>query len=141
MLESPYSGDIDRNIRYLGLIMAESGVVYGECAYASHAYMTQHPRKKDYFVSDYDAKWNLLDRDQAIARSQAMRHRADVTVFYTDLGWSKGMLAAKSYCQEQNLAFVERKLDIPRLAKSFPYLTEKFCRAILDKQPYKQFLD
>ena len=53
MIESPYSGDIDRNIRYLALCGFDSAILHDECAYASHGWMTQHPRSKDFFVS----KW------------------------------------------------------------------------------------
>lgn len=67
MVESPYSGDIDRNVRYLQIALADAEINHNECPYASHAYMTQHPRCKNYFVSDYDAKWDILTREQAIS--------------------------------------------------------------------------
>ena len=81
MLESPYSGDIDRNIRYLDLALVDSELNYNECPYASHAVMTRHPRAKSYFVSDYDDKWNILTRDNAIKVSQNFRHVCTKSVF------------------------------------------------------------
>lgn len=141
--ESPYSANaetgasIDRHLRYLNLVMSEMALVYGECPYASHAYMTQHPRSQGFFVTDYDSKWNILTRERAIAASQAIRHRCDRTVFYTDLGWSRGMTAAKAYCTAHGLPFDERQIDAKRLAAECPRLTEEFTRAIIDpKQDY-----
>ena len=43
MIESPYSGDIDRNIRYLDIAIADATINYEECPYASHGAMTRHP--------------------------------------------------------------------------------------------------
>jgi len=140
-LESPYSGDIDRNIRYLALCGFDSSLLHGECPYASHGWMTQHPRAKNYFVSDYDHKWDVLTRDEAIKRSQLMRHKLDMTVFYTDLGWSRGMLAAKEYCQENKLPYVERTLDVTQLAEKCPFCTVDFCNAIIQKQDYLHFME
>jgi len=60
--------------------------------YASHAFMTQHPRAENYYVSDYDQKWTVLGRDRAIEMSQEIRKRCDLTVFYEDLVWSSRAL-------------------------------------------------
>ena len=46
MIESPYSGDSDRNIRYLVLCGFDDAILHDECGYASHGWMTQHPRAK-----------------------------------------------------------------------------------------------
>lgn len=142
MIESPYSGDIDRNIRYLLLCVAETGTVYDEVPYASHLYMTQHPRCRDFYTCDYDEKWTVLTRDIAIENSQSFRHRCDKSIFYTDLGWSRGMESAKKYCIEHNLLFEERRINIERLSQSVPYLTTDFIEAILNKdEQYVSFLE
>lgn len=140
MIESPYSGDIDRNIRYLGIAMCDSAVLKGECPYASHAYMTQHPRKKDFFVSDYDKKWDTLSRKEAIERSHMIRKRCDKTVFYTDMGWSRGMKFAKQYCKKNNLPYEERTVDVEILSDKVSFLNNDFCRAIIDGKTYDDFL-
>jgi hypothetical protein len=140
-IESPYSGDIDRNIRYLHIAMSDSGVLHNECPYASHAYMTQHPRAKNYFVSDYDNKWNILTRESAIERSQEMRRRCNKTVFYTDRGWSRGMKDAKDYCIKNNLPYEERTVDISALSKKIFFLNEEFCRAVINDKSYDKFLE
>lgn len=141
MIESPYSGDIDRHIRYLALCGFDAAVLNDECYYASHGLMTQHPRAKNVFVSDYDKKWDILRRDQAIELSQRIRKRCDKTVFYTDLGWSYGMKMAKEYCQQHNLPFEERTLDVERLSERIPFFSEEFCRAIIDQdKKYEGYL-
>ena len=141
MIESPYSGNIDRNIRYLSLCGFDSGILHDECAYASHGWMTQHPRCKKYFVSDYDTKWDVLTRDQAIERSQRMRIRCDKTIFYTDLGWSSGMKSAKQYCIDNKLPFEERELDVENLSNIIEFCSKSFCDAILNGKSYDSFLE
>lgn len=141
MIESPYSGDIDRNIRYLNLCIADAGLLRNEVSYASHLAMTQHPRCKKFYVSDFVEKWNVLTREQAIDASQRVRRRCDKTVFYTDLGWSGGMNAAKFYCTLHGLPQEERKLDVDALAEKVPAFEKKFVNAIISGEDYKKFLE
>lgn len=141
MIESPYSGDIDRNIRYLALCGFDAGVLHDECVYASHGWMTQHPRAKHFFVSDYDEKWDVLRRDQAICMSQRIRHRCDKTVFYVDLGWSSGMKAAKAYCEEHNLPYEERTLNADELSSRISFCSKDFIQAIIMNQEYEKYLE
>lgn len=140
MIESPYSGDIDRNVRYLSLATLHSGTL-GELPYSSHSYMT-HPRAKNFFVSDYDPKWDVWTRDQAIERSHVMRHRCDRTVFYTDLGWSSHMKAAKKYCVDNNLPFEERTVDLEAVHKQAPFISVKFSGCLVSGcSHYDEFLE
>lgn len=119
----------------------ETSGIQGQLPYASHAYMTQHPVNKKYYVSDYDPKWNVLTRDRAIEMSQEMRHRCDVTVFYTDRGWSSGMRAALQYCKDNDLKYEERTLDVEAISRSFPICTKEFIIAIIsDDEPYEHLL-
>lgn len=141
MVESPYSGNIDRNVRYLLICHFDCAVVHREVPYSSHSYMTQHPRAKRFFVSDDEKKWDVLTRDQAIESSHIIRKRCDRTVFYTDLGWSTGMKAAKEFCQTNGLPFEERRVDVAAIASKVAFLTETFCRAIIDGKAYDQFLE
>jgi len=141
MIESPYSGDIDRNVRYLQLAMLETGGIYNQLPYASHSYMTQHPLHKNYFVCDYNPKWDVLTRDKAINMSQRMRNRCDKTVFYTDLGWSSGMKAALQFCKDNGLPYEERKLDGTRLAEKFQFCRKEFSDAILSGKEYIGMLE
>ena len=141
MIESPYSGNIDRNIRYLALCGFDSGILHDECSYASHGLMTQHPRSKNLFISDYDKKWDVFTREQAIEMSQRIRKRCDKTVFYVDLGWSSGMKAAKEYCIKNNLPYEERNLNIRRLSRKVEFCSKDFCNAILGGHSYDYFLE
>lgn len=118
MIESPYSGDIDRNVRYLQLAMADAMLNHNECPYASHIGMTMHARASKYYCSDYDEKWNLLTREQAIRLSHNIRHRCDFTVFYVDRGWSTGMKAALEYCTKNQLPYEIRSIDTYHLSKT-----------------------
>lgn len=140
-LESPYSGNVDRNLRYAQLAIMDAAVVHGDSPTASHTQMTQHPRAKHFFVSDYDVKWDVLTRDSAIALSQALRHKCDKTVFYIDLGWSNGMNAAREYCVQNRLPFEVRTLQPDKLFKKAPQmLTLEFIRAILTDN-YQHYLE
>jgi len=141
MIETPYSGDIDRNVRYLLLCMAEAGMLYNELPYATHSYMTQHPRCKTMYVSDYDPKWNVWTRESAIEAGQRMRHRCDRTVFYIDLGWSNGMKAALVYCQLHGLPYEIRRLNYKNLEWKIPFMSEEFSEAIINLENYEHMLE
>jgi hypothetical protein len=138
MVESPYSGDIPRNIRYLQLCHIDAAK-RNEIPYSSHSYMTQHPLAKDFFVPDDNDKWDILTRDVAINQSQVIRWRCDMSVFYTDRGWSRGMIAARDYCQRHGLAYEERTLDVDAVAIMSPLLTREVCQAIINGN-YEKFL-
>ena len=86
-------------------------------------------------------KVDVLTRDQAIERSQRMRSRCDITVFYTDMGWSSGMKAAKKYCIDNDMNYEERTLDVKSLANLISFCTEEFCDAILNRKSYDSYLE
>lgn len=79
ILESPYAGDIDRNIEYARLCMLDS-LQRGECPLASHLLYTQ--------VLDDTIP---SQRTMGIEAGLAWRKVAEKTVFYCDYGYSKGM--------------------------------------------------
>ena len=91
-VETPYSNDIDRNVRYLMLCGFDAATRH-ELGVNTHGSMTQHPCCPTYFVPDNSQKWNVLTREGAINLGQALRVAAKKTVFYEDLGWSTGMKA------------------------------------------------
>jgi len=134
MIESPYSGQIDRHVRYTALCCIDAAIVHDELGYASHGVMTQHPRCKEIFVSDFQEKWDTLTRDEAIAMSHRMRRRCDKTVFYTDLGWSSGMTQALDYCKSHRIPFELRKVNTKALAQRVPYLTSRFIERLTDRE-------
>lgn len=94
IIESPYAGhgdsDYERrlatrvNITYARACVRDS-VIRGEAPIASHLLFTQAGILND----DIPA-----ERELGIAAGLAWREVADLSVFYTDRGWSRGMLAA-----------------------------------------------
>lgn len=86
VLESPYAGDVDRNLRYLRAAMRDC-LLRGEAPFASHALYTQ-PGVLD------DAEPE--ERRLGMAAGFAWRPVAEATVVYADLGVSLGMRAGIS---------------------------------------------
>jgi hypothetical protein len=81
IIEIPYAGDVERNVRYARACLADS-LARGEAPFASHLLYTQ-PGVLD------DAKPE--ERARGIEASLAWRHWADATVVYADLGITPGM--------------------------------------------------
>lgn len=81
IIESPYAGDVARNLRYVRAAMRDS-LLRGEAPYASHALYTQPG-----VLDDDDPAERRLGMDGAAP----YRKRADWTAFYTDLGTSSGI--------------------------------------------------
>lgn len=139
-VESPYSGDIDRHVRYLKLCKYDAWA-RGELGVASHDDMTQHPVCAAWYVSDYDRKWDVYTRAQAIEGAQALRHTCAKTVIYTDLGMSTGMKYGIEYCKKHDIEVELRKLDIEKvLSLEAPMISKEFVEAIVENKPYGHFL-
>ena len=81
ILESPYAGDVELNVRYARAALRDS-LMRGEAPIASHLLYTQVG------VLDDDVK---LEREMGINAGLDWRHVSDGTVVYTDLGVSRGM--------------------------------------------------
>lgn len=82
ILESPYAGDIDLNLRYARACMRDS-LQRGESPYASHLLLTQPGILDD---------TNPEERAHGIAAGLEWGKVAHGTAVYTDLGISRGML-------------------------------------------------
>ena len=80
-IESPFSGNTERNLRYARAAMADC-LSRGEAPLASHALYTQPGVLCDAVPSE---------RALGIAAGLAWAGRADATVVYTDMGISDGM--------------------------------------------------
>ena len=81
ILESPYAGDIERNVAYARACLRDS-LMRGEAPIASHLLYTQPGVLDD----------NLPDeRILGIDAGLSWRFVAEASVVYTDLGMSKGM--------------------------------------------------
>lgn len=81
VIESPYAGDVERNLRYLRAAMRDCAL-RGESPYASHGLLTQEGVLDDN---------NPNERALGISLGLAWRDAADATVVYRDLGFSSGM--------------------------------------------------
>lgn len=98
VIESPYAGDVDRNLLYLDFCIRDC-LDRDESPYASHRMLTSA-------LDDNDA----LQREAGIEAGLAWRRRADDRLFYIDLDWSRGMLAARTLYMSEGLSFEWRKL-------------------------------
>ena len=89
IIESPFAGDsaisIASNLRYARMCIRDS-ISRGESPIASHLLYTQDGILLDTIPEE---------RQLGIACGYAWMRKADLIVFYTDLGWSTGMKMAK----------------------------------------------
>lgn len=81
LIESPFAGDVDRNLRYLRAIMADC-LRRNEAPFASHALYTQ-PGVLDDTIPE--------ERALGIEAGLVWGAMADITAVYTDLGVTDGM--------------------------------------------------
>lgn len=81
LIESPYAGDVERNLRYVRACMKDC-LLRGEAPYASHALYTQ-PGVLDDTIP--------VERELGIHAGLAWGICAEKTVVYEDLGMSRGM--------------------------------------------------
>ena len=91
VVESPYAGDIEKNMRYVRACMHDCIVNHHESPYASHALLTQEGVLRDE-VPD--------ERMLGIHAGFAFRAATKKTVVYTDLGYSRGMNYGIAHAQE-----------------------------------------
>lgn len=125
VIESPYAGDVPRNMLYARQAMRDS-LQRGEAPFASHLLYTQ-PGVLD------DAK--LEERMLGITCGLAWARKAGLSVFYTDLGWSNGMLAAlHDFNLKHNYPFRIRALNGPaKLPTTLDEDIERLLRAYVEE--------
>lgn len=100
ILESPYAGDIERNVAYARLCLKDS-LMRGEAPIASHLLYTQEG------ILDDEVK---EERRLGIDAGLAWKEVADLHVFYIDHGISKGMRYAIDYASDQEIEVEYRKI-------------------------------
>lgn len=100
IIESPYAGEVGRNLLYVRACMHDS-LLRGEAPFASHALYTQRGVLRDE---------NIEERTRGIQAGFAWRTEGVLTAFYVDLGWSSGMHSGKIDCEHKKLPFEERRL-------------------------------
>ena len=81
VIESPYAGDVEENLRYLRDAMRDC-LMRGESPFASHGLYTQPGVLLDSVPEE---------REHGITAGFAWRAVADATIVYDDLGITKGM--------------------------------------------------
>lgn len=100
IIESPYAGEIDANVAYARAAMRDS-ILRGEHPIASHLLYTQPGILRDEIPEE---------RERGIAAGLAWRAVAEFAVFYTDRGWSGGMLAARDVYEREGFPFELRSI-------------------------------
>lgn len=101
IIESPYAGDVERNLRYAKAAMRDC-LQRGEAPLASHLLYTQSGILDDMIHEE---------REQGISAGLAWRHVAEAGVFYVDLGWSNGMKSARLVYRIDGIPIEERTID------------------------------
>jgi hypothetical protein len=100
ILESPFAGDVQRNIAYARACVRHS-LSIGEAPIASHLLYTQEGILND------DIK---EERDWGIDAGLAWKNVAEKHVFYLDHGMSRGMEYGKAFATANNIPIEERYL-------------------------------
>jgi len=100
ILESPYEGDIDKNVKYARECVRDS-LRRGEAPIASHLLYTQEGILNDDVPHE---------RQQGIDAGLAWKEVADLHVFYIDLGISPGMRYAMKYATDNKIPIDKRKI-------------------------------
>lgn len=107
IVESPYAGDVSRNISY-ALECCKHSVMMGEAPFASHLFYTQ-------FLDDTVPK----ERQFGMLCGFSWMFKADAVAVYTDRGISKGMedgiKAAKEYGLTVEFRSLRKALEEQRL--------------------------
>lgn len=101
VLESPFAGDIERNIEYARLAMADM-LSRDEAPFASHLLYTQ-----DGVLDDDDPE----ERQLGIMAGHEWMRRADYVAVYADLGYSNGMLEGIKRAEACGLEIDYRSLE------------------------------
>jgi len=100
ILESPYAGSIERNIKYARECIKHS-LSLNEAPIASHLLYTQEGILNDEIEEE---------RNLGINAGLVWKEVADSHVFYIDLGISKGMQFAIDYASKNDIEIEFRKI-------------------------------
>lgn len=98
IIESPYAGDVKKNLAYARACLLDS-LKRGEAPIASHLLYTQ-------VLDDNKPE----DRQLGIEAGLAFLTHVDMQVFYVDLGMSRGMQAARDRGAALGIEQVIRKI-------------------------------
>lgn len=110
ILESPYAGAITENIKYARECLKHS-IHQDEAPIASHLLYTQEGILQDS---------RLAERNLGFAAGLSWLRVADLQVFYTDRGWSAGMIKALEAGRRWEVAQEFRSLRGPTFVQKPP---------------------
>jgi len=101
IIESPFAGDVNRNLKYLRAAMRDC-LLRGESPYASHALYTQAGVLNDELPDErklgMEAGWRWMSAAEAV-------------VVYTDLGMSRGMKEGIALAEELKKPIEYRSIE------------------------------
>ena len=100
ILESPYAGGIEENIKYARACVRDS-LLRGEAPIASHLLYTQDGILRDEVPEE---------RKHGIDAGLAWKEVADLHVFYIDRGISKGMQYGMDFATKNKIPLEMRKI-------------------------------
>ncbi len=100
IVESPYAGDVERNLRYLRACMRDC-LLRGEAPFASHGLYTQEGVLDDNIPAE---------RSRGIDAGLLWGDKAEATVVYIDLGVSRGMEYGIARAEKQGRPIERRVL-------------------------------
>lgn len=109
IIESPYAGDVERNVEYARKCVRDS-LMRGEAPIASHLLYTQ-PGILDDTITE--------ERQHGIEAGLAWRAVAHASVVYADFGVSRGMLFGIHAALGAGIP-VEYRFILPRVASAEP---------------------
>lgn len=111
IIESPFAGNVTRNIDYARECLADS-LKRGEAPIASHLLYTQPG-----VLDDDDPEQRRL----GIEAGHAWMRAADAVVFYVDLGMSPGMQDGLEVAEKAGVKIETRKIHKPRAVPRHAY--------------------
>lgn len=100
VIESPYAGNVELNLRYLRAAMADC-FARGEASFASHGLYTQ-PGVLDDRIPD--------ERARGMRAGFAWGEKADIVAVYEDLGLTPGMLAGIERAEKRGQRVERRRI-------------------------------
>ncbi len=117
VIESPYAGDVERNVAYARRCLLDS-LRRGEAPFASHLLYTQVlndtiPADRERGISAGLAMANAIRTwvsERAMMRGTMPELDCAIAAFYIDYGWSRGMEAARSFYRERGMIYVTRSI-------------------------------
>lgn len=108
IIESPYAGDIPRNLLYLRSCIRDC-INRGESPYASHRMLTDALDDNNSLEREIGIQAGLAWRRAWFLDEQSRLVRV-APVFYVDVGWSDGMRRAQETYALEGMGYEERKL-------------------------------